>query len=191
MKCHNHLFTHFQARLYNPTVSIFDSVILPFRSRLPTQHSIPMPHIQDETYSASIADPEKFWAHQAAQLTWHKRPSSTLRRSTKKLPSGATHPHWQWFPDGEISTSFNCVDRHVRAGHGDDVAIIWDSPVTNSKETYTYQQLLDEIEALAGCLREEGVRKGDVVLVYSTFHSILFPSPQRARHRDAYMYCTF
>lgn len=126
-----------------------------------------MPHLQDETYAESIENPEKFWAHQAAQLTWHKQPSTTLKQSTKKLPSGASHPHWQWFPDGEISTSYNCVDRHVENGHGDDVAIIWDSPVTSSKEKYTYKQLLDEVEALAGCLQEEGVKKGDVVLVYS------------------------
>jgi len=78
-----------------------------------------------------------------------------------------SHPSTTWFPDGEISTSYNCVDRHVESGNGDATAIIWDSPVTGSKETYTYKQLLEEVEVLAGVLREEGVRKGDVVLVYS------------------------
>ena len=123
-------------------------------------------HIQDEVYARSIQDPEAFWSYQGAQLHWHKKPSSALRKETKLLPSGVKHPHWTWFPDGEISTTYNCVDRHVAAGNGDQVAIIWDSPVSKSKERYTYKQLLDEVETLAGVLREEGVRKGDVVLVY-------------------------
>lgn len=56
-------------------------------------------------------------------------------------------------------------------GNGDNVAIIWDSPVTGTKEKYTYRQLLEEVEVLAGVLREEGVRKGDVVIIYSMpFH---------------------
>ncbi|EON65581.1 propionyl-CoA synthetase [Coniosporium apollinis CBS 100218] len=124
------------------------------------------PHLQDEVYASSLKDPEAFWAHQAAQLHWHKKPSRSLNKSTKKLKSGASHPHWSWFPDGEISTTYNCVDRHVEAGNGDSTAIIWDSPVSNNKELYTYKELLDEVETLAGVLREEGVRKGDVVLVY-------------------------
>ena len=115
----------------------------------------------------SIRNPESFWTHQAEQLYWHKRPSRALARLTKTLSNGTSHPSFTWFPDGEISTSYNCVDRHVKNGNGDSVAIIWDSPVTGSKEKYTYSQLLQEVETLAGVLREEGVRKGDVVLVYS------------------------
>jgi len=125
------------------------------------------PHLQDEIQSLSLRDPEAFWSHQAAQLHWHKKPSRALRTTTRKLANGVSHPSTTWFPDGEISTSYNCVDRHVESGNGDATAIIWDSPVTGSKETYTYKQLLEEVEVLAGVLREEGVRKGDVVLVYS------------------------
>lgn len=55
----------------------------------------------------------------------------------------------------------------MRNGNGDNVAIIWDSPVTGTKEKYTYNKVLDEVEVLAGVLREEGVRKGDVVVIYS------------------------
>ncbi|KAL2221471.1 acyl-coenzyme A synthetase [Thermoascus aurantiacus ATCC 26904] len=125
-----------------------------------------MPHPQDAVHELSLRDPEAFWRHHADQLHWHRRPSRALRRSTKTLPSGVSHPHWSWFPDGEISTAYNCVDRHVAAGRGDHVAIIWESPVSGAKEKYTYRQLLDEVEVLAGVLREEGVRKGDVVLIY-------------------------
>ena len=129
---------------------------------------MPTPHLQDEVLAESLSDPEAFWKRQADHLTWHKEPSCALRKQTKHLKSGTRHQHWTWFPDGEISTTENCLDRHVKNGHGNNVAIIYDSPVTGRKEQYTYAALLDEVEILAGALREQGVRKGDVVLVYST-----------------------
>lgn len=125
------------------------------------------PHPQQTAHSHSLSDPETFWATHANQLHWHKKPTQALTRQTKTLPSGVQHEHWSWFPDGEISTSYNCVDRHVANGLGDQVAIIWESPVTGTTEEYTYSRLLDEVEVLAGVLREEGVRKGDVVIIYS------------------------
>ena len=128
------------------------------------------PHIQDQVQSFSLAGPNRFWSHQAEQLHWHKKPSQTLQKTTKKLSNGISHPHWSWFPDGEISTSYNCVDRHVKSGHGSSTAVIWDSPVTRTKERYTYSQLLHEVESLAAVLRNEGVEKGDVVLLYSILH---------------------
>nr|POE74372.1 uncharacterized protein CFP56_67723 [Quercus suber] len=122
-------------------------------------------HPQDKAYEASIQNPAKFWTYQAQQLTWHKVPKTAFRHSTRQLRS-VSHPTWSWFPDGEISTSYNCIDRHVEAGNGDKAAIIWDSPVAGSKETITYAQLLEEVSVLAGVLREEGVKKGDTVLIY-------------------------
>ena len=122
---------------------------------------------QDEIQARSLRDPEAFWAHQAQQLHWHVKPSRALALTTRKLKSGVSYPSFSWFPDGEISTSFNCVDRHVRSGHGSSIAIIWDSPVTGTKMKYTYDELLSEVGTLAGVLQEEGVKKGDVVLVYS------------------------
>jgi propionyl-CoA synthetase len=134
------------------------------------------PHPQQAALAASLADPETFWAEPAKQLHWHRQPSRALTRRTKTLASGVQHEHWSWFADGEISTSYNCVDRHVHAGRGGDVAIIWESPVTKTVEKYTYAQLLDEVEVLAGVLREEGVRKGDVVIIYSMFSLSLLSS---------------
>lgn len=124
-------------------------------------------HPQDEVQQHSLNDPESFWAEQASHLHWHKKPSSILTKSVKSLSSGTEHDHWEWFSDGEISTCYNCVDRHVLAGNGDQTAIIWDSPVTKTKEKYTYSQVLSEVETFAGVLREEGVKRGDVVLIYS------------------------
>lgn len=130
---------------------------------------MPDQHVQDRVYQASISDPEGFWGAQAAHVHWHKKPDRVLERKTKTLKSGARHGHWSWFPGGEISTTYNCVDRHVKNGNGSKLAICWDSPVTGRKEKFTYRQLLDEVETFAGVLREEGVRKGDVVLIYSKF----------------------
>lgn len=124
-------------------------------------------HPQQLVHNISLRDPEGFWSRQAEQLYWHKPPSRAINQQTKTTPNGSSHSHWSWFPDGEISTTYNCVDRHVHSGNGDNIAIIWESPVTGTKEKYTYKQLLDEVEVLAGVLREEGVRKGDVVIIYS------------------------
>ena len=136
-----------------------------------------MTHPQRLVQEFSLREPERFWQHHADKLHWHKKPSSAVTKRIKTLPSGNSHEHWSWFPDGEISTTYNCVDRHVRDGNGDKVAIIWESPVTGAKEKYTYKQLLDEVEVLAGVLREEGVEKGDTVIIYSMISSSSFPVP--------------
>ena len=128
---------------------------------------MPVP-IQDQVQSESLTQPLSFWARHAEQLYWHKKPSQTLKIGTKKLANGSTHKHWKWFPDGEISTSYNCIDRHVENGYGESTALIWDSPVVGAKEKYSYSDLLEEVETLAGVLRQEDVRRGDVVVVYST-----------------------
>ncbi|KAJ5286957.1 hypothetical protein N7478_002643 [Penicillium angulare] len=124
------------------------------------------PHPQQAALEHSLRDPEGFWSNPAERLHWHHKPSKALTRQSKTLPSGVQHEHWSWFADGEISTTYNCVDRHVSNGLGDQVAIIWESPVTQTTEKFTYSQLLDEVEVLAGVLREEGVRQGDVVIIY-------------------------
>jgi propionyl-CoA synthetase len=133
------------------------------------------PHAQDLVQDHSLQDPESFWAYHAKQLHWHKPPYEILSRYTKNISvnNGSnreeiSHESWSWFPGGEISTDYNCIDRHVANGRGENVAIIWESPVTKTRQIYTYSQLKDEVEVLAGVLREEGVKKGDVVLLYST-----------------------
>ncbi|CAD6450124.1 6f1d3e2e-4e69-42e1-8a22-37871395588e [Sclerotinia trifoliorum] len=124
------------------------------------------PHPQDKVQHHSLTDPQTFWKTQASHLHWHISPTQILTTKTKILKSGISHKHWEWFADGEISTSYNCVDRHVLAGNGEQTAIVWDSPVTGCKEKISYGELLREVEVFAGVLREEGVGRGDVVLVY-------------------------
>lgn len=143
-------------------------VSVSFHSRMDL--SLPVQsHLQDEMLLESLKNPEDFWARQAEHLYWHKKPEATLRMSQRKLQTGEVHPTWEWFSGGEISTCYNCLDRHVAAGNGDRVAIYYDSPATDTKETYSYNNLLSEVEALAGALRQQNVRKGDVVMLYSTY----------------------
>ncbi|KAI5300045.1 hypothetical protein KEM56_002790 [Ascosphaera pollenicola] len=117
-------------------------------------------------YQQSMQNPEAFWKEQSELVHWHKKPSRSFAKTKRRLPDGIEHDAWQWFPDGEISTSYNCLDRHVLAGNGDTPAIIWESPVTGNTETWPYKAVLHEVEVLAGVLREEGVKKGDMVLIY-------------------------
>lgn len=123
-------------------------------------------YLQDEVLRRSLQNPEEFWSRQAERLHWHKKPDTALRTLQKSLQDGTTHPTWEWFPGGKISTCYNCVDRHVAAGNGHESAIYYDSPVTNTKETITYNTLLGRVETLAGVLREKGVKRGDVVMLY-------------------------
>jgi len=124
-------------------------------------------HTQDKAFEESKNDPETFWLRQAKELVWQKQPSTAYKETTRHVKSeDVKHRSWAWFPDGELSTSYNCVDRHVEAGNGDKVAIIWDSPVSKNKQKITYSELQTEVAALAGVLREQGVEKGDTVIVY-------------------------
>ncbi|RAO70415.1 uncharacterized protein BHQ10_006427 [Talaromyces amestolkiae] len=124
-------------------------------------------YIQDFVHELSLRDPEAFWSKQAENLYWHKMPSRALSQNMKEVANDASYQHWSWFQDGEFSTTYNCVDRHVKAGRGNDIAIIWESPVTKTTETYSYRQLLEQVELFAGVLPEEGVKKGDTVVIYS------------------------
>ena len=111
-----------------------------------------------ETYRASIDDLDAFWLDQAQAVTWIKKPTQALDAT------GA--PFYRWFPDGSLNTCFNALDRHVVGGRGDQTALIWDSPVTDGKRTYTYAKLLEQVAAFASVLRQLGVGAGDRVLIY-------------------------
>jgi propionyl-CoA synthetase len=75
-------------------------------------------------------------------------------------------PFYRWFPDGELNTCANALDRHVEGGRAEQPALIYDSPVTGSRRTYTYRELLDETARFAGVLRALGVQRGDRVVIY-------------------------
>ncbi len=112
----------------------------------------------EQEFSRSLADPAGFWADAAKNIDWYQPPSVVLDDSNP--------PFYRWFPDGTLNTCFNAVDRHVRDGRGEQPALIYDSPVTGTQRTYTYEALRDEVAQFAGVLRGLGVDKGDRVIVY-------------------------
>jgi propionyl-CoA synthetase len=113
----------------------------------------------DEAYSKSINDPEGFWGDVAEDIDWIKKWDKVLDDSNK--------PFYRWFTGGIVNTCYNALDRHVEAGHGDRLALIYDSPVTgNTVRKYTYSELRDQVARFAGVLAAQGVTKGDRVIVY-------------------------
>jgi propionyl-CoA synthetase len=111
-----------------------------------------------DVHDRSISDPEGFWGEQAELVSWIRRPRRVLDSDRP--------PFYRWYPDGTLNTCYNALDRHVAAGHADRPALVYDSPVTGTKRTYTYAELLSEVAAFAGALRTFGVAAGDRVVVY-------------------------
>ncbi len=109
-------------------------------------------------HRASISNPTAFWAKAAEGIDWARRWDSVLEQ-----PDPATY---RWFSGGKLNTCFNALDRHVQGGRADQVAIIHDSPVTNSQRKISYGELLGEVELFAGVLAANGIGKGDRVIVY-------------------------
>ncbi|QRZ60992.1 propionyl-CoA synthetase [Rothia sp. ZJ932] len=111
-----------------------------------------------QEHERSIAQPEEFWLEAAQGISWVKEPKQALDESTAPL--------YRWFPDGELNTCFNAVDRHVLNGRGEQTAIIYDSAMQKLRQEITYAELLDQVSRFAGVLRAQGVEKGDRVLIY-------------------------
>ncbi|MCG8920551.1 propionyl-CoA synthetase [Actinokineospora sp. PR83] len=105
-----------------------------------------------------LTDPEGFWLDAAGALDWDRAPTRALDDSAAPL--------YRWFPDGVLNTCHNALDRHVAAGRGEQVALVYDSPVTGTKATYTYAELTDLVARFAGVLAGLGVVKGDRVVIY-------------------------
>jgi propionyl-CoA synthetase len=111
-----------------------------------------------EAYRRSIEFPEEFWADAAKAIDWERRWDRVLDASRP--------PFYRWFPGASLNTCWNALDRHVAAGRGERIALIWDSPVTGQIVPFTYGELRDRVAQLAGVLVGLGVGKGDRVLIY-------------------------
>jgi propionyl-CoA synthetase len=111
-----------------------------------------------ELFDASITDPNAFWADAATAVTWTKAP--------RRILDDSRPPFYRWFPDGELNTCANALDRHVDEGRGEQAALIYDSAVTDTKRTYSYRELRDETARFAGALSDLGVGRGDRVVIY-------------------------
>ncbi|WP_026548671.1 AMP-binding protein [Arthrobacter sp. Br18] len=149
-------------------------------------------------HQRSIADPAAFWLEAAEAVTWSTPPRQALDSSRAPL--------YRWFPGASLNTSFNALDRHVLAGRGNSTALIYDSAMLPARQHFTYSQLRDEVALFAGALRNQGVARGDRVLIYlpmvpeaviamlavarlGAVHSVVFggfaPAELASRIRDA------
>jgi len=117
-----------------------------------------MSNLYAKAYEQSIQDPEGFWGPIAEECFWYKKWDKVLDDSNK--------PFYRWFAGAETNTCYNAVDLHVENGLGDQNAIIYDSPVTNTIKKYTYNDLKEQVSLFAGALAAKGVNKGDRVLIY-------------------------
>lgn len=111
-----------------------------------------------QSHDRSIAEPSAFWAEQAARVAWYRAPQEILQA----LPDGSH----RWFADGRLNTCYLALDRQIELGRGHQAALIYDSPVTNTQQRFSYLQLRDDVARLAGALRALGVEKGDGVIIY-------------------------
>ena len=110
-------------------------------------------------YAESIQDPEAFWATIAERLTWYQK-WNTVR--DYDFANGEI----KWFDGGTLNACYNCLDRHIEAGHGDATAIIWEGNDPSEDKTFSYTELLAEVKKFANVLKAQGIEKGDRVCIY-------------------------
>lgn len=151
-----------------------------------------------DSYKRSLENPDEFWLEAAREVSWFTPPNQAL--------DSRHAPLYGWFPDGILNTSFNALDRHVQAGHGERDALIYDSAMLGTKRRFSYAELTELVARFAGVLRDRGVGKGDRVVIYmpmipeaviamlatarlGAVHSVVFggfaPKELAARIRDA------
>lgn len=111
-----------------------------------------------DEYTRSTQSPDEFWLQQAKEIEWYCMPSTAC--------TVANNGYYEWFKGGTLNTSYLALDHHVKAGRGDKPALIYDSPVTHTTQTFTYSELLEQVALFAGGLARLGVSKGDRVIVY-------------------------
>ena len=110
-------------------------------------------------YKHSIDKPEEFWAEQAERISWFKKWDKTWKWNFNKAEV-------KWFEGAKLNASYNCIDRHVNRGYGDKPALIWEGNDSSENKTYTYNDLLEEVQLAANALKNLGIVKGDRVCIY-------------------------
>ena len=112
-----------------------------------------------EIYDRSIQDPEAFWSEIAERITWFKKWDQICEYDF-------VNASVKWFEGATLNACYNCLDRHIEDGHGDDTALIWEGNNPNDDKTYTFNQLLTEVKKFSNVLKAQGIKKGDRVCLY-------------------------
>ncbi len=111
-----------------------------------------------EFYNQSTQSPEAFWKAQANELEWYNKPTIILSKDDNDYPL--------WYKDGELNVCYLALDKHIEDGYGDQTAIIYDSPVTQTVKKYTYNEVKTEVAKLSGGMISLGLKKGDTAVIY-------------------------
>jgi len=114
--------------------------------------------LYQQTYQHSVENSNEFWMKEAQNISWLKPPAKGVQQLTNGL--------YNWFAGGKLNLSHLCLDYHIENGRADQYALIYDSPVTNSIQYFTYKELRDQVALLAGALQNLGVQKGDRIIIY-------------------------
>ncbi len=114
--------------------------------------------LYSEIFKASVADAEDFWSEAAKDIHW--------TRTWDRVLDDSDAPYYRWFSGGELNTCYNTLDLHVDEGNGDRTALIYDSAVTQARQTFSFSELRDAVATFSGVLAARGVCKGDRVIVY-------------------------
>lgn len=109
-------------------------------------------------YNKSLNNPEDFWEEQANKIEWYSKPNTILSYNETNYPI--------WFEDGELNLCYLAVDKHIQDGFGDQTALIYDSPVTQTIKKYTFNEVKTEVAKLAGGLQSLGLKIGDTAVIY-------------------------
>ena len=109
-------------------------------------------------YTRSLRDPDGFWGDAASAIHWFKKSDRVL--------DDRDPPFYRWFRGGQLNTCYNALDRHVESGRADQLALVYDSPVTQTVKRFTFRELKDAVALVAGALRDQGVQRGDRVIIY-------------------------
>ena len=112
----------------------------------------------NKIYQNSLKNPEEFWKDISNDIFWFKKPTKILNKSNP--------PFYKWFEDGVTNTCYNALDIHIDEGRGKKLALIYDSPITGNKNQFTYNELKEKVSKFAGGLRNQGINKGDRVIIY-------------------------
>ncbi len=120
---------------------------------------IPNMNTYQEMYDKSVKDPDGFWAKQAERLDWMKKWDTVSNNDFTKAKIS-------WFEGGKLNVSYNCLDRHIEAGFGNQTALIWEGNDPHTDKELSYSEMLSEVSKFANVLKSNGIKKGDRVCIY-------------------------
>ena len=112
----------------------------------------------NQIYNDSLQKPGEFWKNVSEDVFWFKKPTKILNKSNP--------PFYKWFENGVTNTCYNALDLHIDQGRGDKTALIYDSPITGNKAKFSFNELKEKVSKFAGALDNQGVKKGDRVIIY-------------------------